>query len=115
MTIHEYLNIVISESYALIIPFSFKSIRVFLNRPDLLYFVPRNDMNFPGGSDGEESACNARDPGSTPGWGRSSGEKNGCPLQYSHLENFMDSRAPQAIIHRITKSRTRLRISHSYS
>ena len=37
---------------------------------------------FPGGSDGKESACNVRDPGSIPGWGRSPGEGNGKPLQF---------------------------------
>ena len=42
---------------------------------------------FPGGSDGKESACNAGDPGSVTGWGRSRGEENGNPLQYSCLEN----------------------------
>ena len=46
--------------------------------------------SFPGGSDGKESACNARDPGLIPGLGRSPGEGNGCPLQYSCLENPMD-------------------------
>ena len=40
-------------------------------------------MGFPGGSDGKESACNAEDPGSIPGLGRSLGEGNGNPLQYS--------------------------------
>ena len=44
---------------------------------------------FPGGSDGKESACNAGDWGSVPGLGRSSGEGNGNPLQYSCLENSM--------------------------
>ena len=43
----------------------------------------------PGGSDGKESACSARDPGSVPGLGRSPGEGNGYPLQYSGLENSM--------------------------
>ena len=47
-------------------------------------------MDFPGGSDGKESAYNAGDLGSIPGSGRSPGEGNGYPLQYSHLENFMD-------------------------
>ena len=42
-----------------------------------------------GGSDGKASARNAGDPGSIPGWGRSSGEGNGTPLQYSCLENPM--------------------------
>ena len=41
---------------------------------------------FPGGSDGKESACNAGDPDSIPGSGRSPGEGNGYPLQYSCLE-----------------------------
>ena len=45
---------------------------------------------FPGGSDGKESACNAGDAGSIPGLGRSPGEGNGYPLQYSCLENPMD-------------------------
>ena len=45
---------------------------------------------FPGDSNGEESACNAGDPDSIPGLGRSSGEGNGNPLQYSCLENSTD-------------------------
>jgi len=44
-------------------------------------------MGFPDGTDSQESACNARDPGSIPGSGRSFGEGNGNPLQYSCLEN----------------------------
>ena len=47
-------------------------------------------INFPGGSDGKASACNAGDPGSIPGSGRSPGEGNGNPLQHSCLENPMD-------------------------
>ena len=47
-------------------------------------------MGFPGGSDGKASACSAGDPGSIPGSGRSPGEGNGNPLQYSCLENSMD-------------------------
>ena len=53
-------------------------------------------MGFPGGSDGKEFACNAEDLGSIPGAGRflgagrSSGEGNGNPLQYSCLENSLD-------------------------
>ena len=45
---------------------------------------------FPGGSDDKESACNAGDLGSIPGSGRSPGEGNGYPLQYSFLDNSMD-------------------------
>ena len=48
---------------------------------------------FPGGSDGKASACNVEDPGSIPGSGRSPGEGNGNPLQYSCLENSMDGGA----------------------
>ena len=47
-------------------------------------------QGFPGGSDSKVSACNAGDPGSIPGSGRSPGEGNGNPLQYSCLENSMD-------------------------
>ena len=47
--------------------------------------------DFPGGSAGKESACNAGDLGSIPGLGRSPGEGKGYPFQYSGLENSMDS------------------------
>ena len=47
-------------------------------------------MGFPGGSEGKAPARNAGDPGSIPGSGRSPGEGNGNPLQYSCLENTMD-------------------------
>ena len=47
-------------------------------------------VDFPGSSDGKESACNAGDPGSMPESGRSLGEWNGNPLQYFCLENPMD-------------------------
>ena len=46
---------------------------------------------FPGSSIGKESACKAGNPGSISGLGRSSGEGKGYPLQYSGLENSMDS------------------------
>ena len=46
-------------------------------------------MGFPGGSDGKESACNVGDPGSIPRLGRSPGDGNDNPLQYSCLENPM--------------------------
>ena len=50
---------------------------------------------------GKESSCNAGDPGSVPGLGRSAEEGIGYPLQYSGLENSMD-----CAIHRVAKSRT---------
>ena len=51
------------------------------------------------------SAYNAGDPGSIPGFGRSSGEGNGSPLQYSCLENPMDRGAWQAAVHGVAESR----------
>ena len=50
----------------------------------------RRRESLPGGSDGKESACNAGDPSLIPGLGRSPGEGNGYPFQYSGLENSMD-------------------------
>ena len=50
-------------------------------------------LRFPGGSDGKASACNMGDPGLIPGLGRSAGEGNGNPLQYSCLENPTDGGA----------------------
>ena len=58
-------------------------------------------MGFPGSSAGKESACDVGDLDSIPGLGRSPGEGNGYPLQYSGLENSMD-----CIVHGITKSQT---------
>ena len=52
-----------------------------------------HDLDFPGGSDSKASAYNAGDLGSIPGLGRSPGEGNGNPLQYSCLENPMDGGA----------------------
>ena len=65
-------------------------------------------MGFPDGSDGKESACNAADPDSISGLGRSPGEGNGNPLQYSCLENSMEKEAWYTIVHVIAKSRTQL-------
>ena len=50
-------------------------------------------LGFPDGSEVKASACNAGDLGSIPGSGRSPGEGNGNPLQYSYLENFMEEGA----------------------
>ena len=63
-------------------------------------------MGFPGGSAGKETACSARDLGSIPGLGRSAGEGKGYTLQYSGLENSMDS-----VVHRVKKSPSRLSLS----
>ena len=60
--------------------------RYFYRNKNSQYQLP---LGFPGGSDSKESACNAGDPGLIPGSGRSPGEGNGYPLQYSGLENSM--------------------------
>ena len=65
-------------------------------------------QDFPGGSDGKVSAYSAEDPASIPGSGRSPGEGNGNPLQYSCLENPMDRGVWQATVHGVAKSQTRL-------
>ena len=51
---------------------------------------PNINEGFPRSSVGKESTCNAEDPGSIPGSGRSTGEGTGYPLQYSGLENSLD-------------------------
>ena len=67
---------------------------------------PKPALGFPGGSDGKESACNLRDPDSIPGSGRSPGEGNGNPFQYSCLENPMDRRVWRATAYGVTESDT---------
>ena len=63
----------------------------------------KTEKGFPGGSNSKESACNVGDPCLIPGYGRSPGEGNGNPLQYSFLENSMDRGAWQATVHRVAK------------
>ena len=63
---------------------------------------------FSGGSDSKASARSVGDLGSIPGLGRSPGEGNGNPLQYSCLENSMGGGAWWAIVHGVAKSRTQL-------
>ena len=83
---------------------------------ELLYVImPVNPLDlylhwlgFPGGSDGKASVCNTGDPSSIPGLGRSPGEGNGNPLQYSCLENPMDGGAWWATVHGVAKSWTQL-------
>ena len=61
-------------------------------------------MDFPGGSVVKNPPANVGDVGSVPGSGRSPGEGNGNPLQYSCLENPMDRGAWQARVHGVAKS-----------
>ena len=71
-----------------------------------LRFHTPKALGFPGGSDGKASACNAGDRGLIPGSGRSPGEGNVNPLQYSCLENSMDRGAWWATVHGVAKSPT---------
>ena len=66
------------------------------------------EQGFPGGSDGKESACNAGDLGLIPGLGRSPGEGNGNPLQYSCLEMPWTEEPGKLQYHGVTKRQTRL-------
>ena len=66
-------------------------------------------MGCPGGSDSKESACNAGEQGSIPGLGRSLGEGNGYPFQYSYLKNYIDREAWGATFHGVAKNQTCLR------
>ena len=65
-------------------------------------------MSKAGGSDGKASACSVGEPGSIPGLGKSPGEGNGNPLQYSScLENLMNRGAWWAAVHGVAKSQVR--------
>ena len=91
--------------------------------PIIIFRETQGRSNYPGGSEVKPSASNAGDPGSIPGSGSSipasgssipesgifNGEGNGNPLQYSCLENPMDGGAWYATVHRVAKSRKRLR------
>ena len=69
-------------------------------------------LDFPGGSDGKEPACNARDLGLSPGSGRSPGERNGKPLKYSCLENPKDRETWWATVPGAQRSWTQLNDQH---
>ena len=84
------------------------SLRPYGLQPTRLLF-PR--VRLPWWLSGKESACKAGDPGSIPGSGKSPGEGNGYPRQYSCLENPMDGGASRVIIHGVAKSqRVRVRL-----
>ena len=75
-----------------------------IKKKKVINYTPQG---FPDSSVDKESACNAGDPGSIPGLGRSAGEGKGYPLQYSGLENSMD-----CIVHGVSKSWTQLNDFH---
>ena len=64
-------------------------------------------------TDGKESACNAGDPGSIPGSGRSPGAGNDYPLQHSCLENPTDRGAWRATVHKLTRAEYD-RVTHAF-
>ena len=68
-------------------------------------FTYTNQLGFPDSSVGKESTCNAGDPASIPGSGRSPGEGNGNPLQDSCLENPMDCGLPGSSVHGVARVR----------
>ena len=70
-----------------------------LNMVSQIQAVITFDLGFPGSPAGKESSCNAGDPGSIPGSGRSSGEGIGYPLQYSFFFNlFIIGRCGSSVI-----------------
>ena len=80
--------------------------RIGLNIPFYQGIININQWSFRVGSNGKEFACNVGERGSIPGSGRSPGKGTGYPLQYSYLENSMDTGAWQATIHGATKNQT---------
>ena len=76
-------------------------------------YIP--NMSFPGGSDSKEFACSAGELGSIPGLGRSPGEGNSSPFQYSCLRNPMDRGNWQATIYGVRKSQTQLSNTHTHT
>ena len=73
-----------------------------------IFLCPHITVIFPRSSVGKESACNAGDQGLIPGSGRSPGERNGNPLQYSCLENPMNRGAWQTTVRGVARVRHNL-------
>ena len=82
--------------------------------PSFYLCLPTEDMSFPGGSDGKESACNVRDPGSVPGLGWSPGVGNDNSLQYSCLENPTDRGAWRDKSSDSAESETTEQLTHTH-
>ena len=75
--------------------------------------IPGLGTGLPGASDDKKSACNIGGIGLIPGSGRSPGEGNGNPLQYSCLENSMDRGTWCAIVHEVAESDMTEQITHT--
>ena len=80
----------------------------------LLWKILKAFIDFPGSSDGKESACSAEDPGLITGLGRSPEEENGNPLQYSFLENSTDRGALWATVHGFAESDMTEQLTHKH-
>ena len=85
---------------------SMRSLDIITNSIDMSLSKLQEIMGFPDGSDGKESAYNAGYPGLLPGLGRSPGEGNVYPLQYSCLGNSMDRGAWRVTVHGVARSWT---------
>ena len=81
-----------------LLDFYFQSINVLTSHLHEFFII--------GSSDGNESACHAREGGLIPGLGRSPGGGHGNPLQYSCLENSVDRGVWQATVHQVAKAQT---------
>ena len=101
----------------LLLPSILSSISVFFNESFLHIRLPNYwsfSFSFPGGSEVKASACNVGDLGSIPGLGRSPGEGNGNPLQYSCLENPMDGGGWWATVHGVAKESDLIERRHAH-
>ena len=99
---HVYLQV---HEYQCLLTLS--SVSIYAQHAMLDFYLCLN-CPFPGGSEVKASAWNAGDPDLIPGLGRSPGEGNGNPFQYSCLENPMEAGAWWATVHGVAKSRKRL-------
>ena len=92
LEVREIIKQVLLGAWACVLEVHTENVRGSVNAVFILY-APHLWKGFPGGSDGNESACNAGDLGSFPGLGRSPGGGQGNPLQYSCLENPQGQRS----------------------
>ena len=92
---------------------TFENLFLFIIRSIIeIYIYYDYYWSFPGGSDGKESSCNMGDLSLVPGLGRSPGEGNSSPLQYSGLESPHEQKSRWATVHWVTKSWTWLSDFH---
>ena len=93
-----------------------KTLRIIIPKLQMIKLrFKESKQHNPGGSDSQESACNAGDPGSISGSGRFPGEGNGYPFQYFCLENSTDRGTWWAEVHGVTRSQTQLSNTHTHT